>query len=266
MPTTASTWLTALQEQALGHRLPHIDLLLDATGLRYPLWQSLAELKTAPGMALLLDGTPEQSLARQGPVLLRLQWAEQEHQRWLQQLLDGLHQDSRLLALRSAWPFAELASHLRHCTQAEWNQGRSGGLLRYWDPRLFLAVSDTLTPQQSHWFHAPAIAWHWLDRDGQPRQLPGQPTRSGELPQPLPTLALSNEQVAELVAWTCAESFRLEWCIQPHDHGLIGQEQLIRHLVHAQLAADRERLHDLEQREAFMHRWLADRRGQGALG
>lgn len=61
MPPHASTWLAILQEQALGHRLAHIDLLLDTTGLRYPLWQSLADLKNEPGIALLLDGTPNRT-------------------------------------------------------------------------------------------------------------------------------------------------------------------------------------------------------------
>lgn len=266
MLSTASTWLATLQEQALSHRLAHIDLLIDATGLNYPLWQSLAELKAEPAIAMLLDNTPEQAIAKQGPVLLRLQRQDQEHLLWLQQLLDSLHREPRLLALLSSWSFGELTEHLRHCTQAEWNQGRSGGLLRYWDARLFLAVSETLTPQQGRWFHAPVIAWHWLDRDDQPRQLTGQPVRPSERPQPLPPLVLSNEQVAQVIAWTSAESFRQDWYIQPQDHGCTSQEQLLRHLVHAQLAADRERLHDLEQREAFMQRWLAERSARRTTG
>ncbi len=239
-------------------------MLLDTTGLKYPLWQSLADLKAEPGIALLLDGTPEQAIAKQGPVLLRLQWSDQEHRLWLQQMLDSLKREPRMLALLSNWSFTDLSEHLRHCTQAKWNQGRSGGLLRYWDPRLFLAVSETLSPQQGRWFHAPVSTWHWLDRDGQPSQLAGQPARHSEQPQPLPTLELSNEQVAQVIAWTSAESFRQDWYIQPLDHGFSGQEQLLRHLVHAQLAADRERLHDLEQREAFMQRWLAERSAREA--
>ena len=52
-------------------------------------------------IALLLDGTPEQALAKQGPVLLRLQWADQEHRLWLQQLFDSLHREPRLLDRKS---------------------------------------------------------------------------------------------------------------------------------------------------------------------
>ncbi|UUY09489.1 DUF4123 domain-containing protein [Pseudomonas sp. J452] len=256
MLSTASTWLATLQEQALSHRLAHIDLLIDTTGLNYPLWQSLAELKAEPAIALLLDNTPEQAIAKQGPVLLRLQRQDQEHLLWLQQLLDSLHREPRLLALLSSWSFVELTEHLRHCTQAEWNQGRSGGLLRYWDPRLFLAVSETLMPQQGRWFHAPAIAWHWLDRDDQPRQLTGQPVRPSERPQPLPPLALSNEQVAELVAWMDAEEYRAFTCAQHQEYGLPNRETLQQHLVRAHLDANKQAVVDIEQRRTHVREWL----------
>ena len=257
MPPHASNWLAILQEQALVHRLAHIDVLLDTTGLKYPLWQSLADLKNEPGIALLLDGTPEQALAKQGPVLLRLQWADQEHRLWLQQLFDSLHREPRLLALLSNWSFIELSEHLRHCTQAEWNQGRSGGLLRYWDPRLFFAVSETLTPQQGRWFHAPVSAWHWLDRDDQPRQLAGQSAHPSELPQPLPTMELSNEQVAELVAWMDAEDYRAFTCAQHQEYGLPSRETLQQHLVRAYLDANQQGIVDIDQRRTHVREWLA---------
>lgn len=257
MPPHASNWLAILQEQALGHRLAHIDLLLDTTGLRYPLWQSVADLKAEPGIALLLNGTPEQALARQGPVLLRLQWADQEHRLWLQQLLDSLHREPRLLALLSNWPFIELSEHLRHCTQAEWNQGQNSGLLRYWDPRLFLAVSETLTPQQGRRFHAPAIAWHWLDRDGQPCQLAGQSAHPSEQPQPLPTMELNNEQVAELIAWMDAEEYRALTCAQHQEYGLPNRETLQQHLTRAYLDANQQGVVDIDQRRTHVREWLA---------
>lgn len=60
-----------------------------------------------------------------------------------------------------------------------------------------------------------------------------------------------------MVAWTSAEIFRQERLIQPHDYGLTQKEALVRHLVHAQLAANREDLHDLDQRDTFMCEWLA---------
>ena len=256
MPNHAASWLALLQEQAASHRLDHIDLLLDGSGMEYPLWQSLADLETQPDIAPLLDDTPEQALAQQGPILLRLQWNSQEHQHYLQRLFDALCDQPRLLALFSRWGFSELSAHLRHYTQAEWNQGRASGLLRYWDPRLILAVSTALSPQQARLFHAPTLAWHWLDRDTQPRQLMGQPSHPGELPQPLPPLLLSNEQIAELLAWLDAEDYRALTCAQPQEYGLPNRETLQQHLVRAHLDANRLRIFAIEERKAHVRRWL----------
>lgn len=255
---THPMWLMQLREQALKHGLPHLDLLINATGLDYPLTPTLAPLLPQPDMARLLESTPEHALADQGPILLRLHWNEREQLAWLTEFLAQVHRQSRVLVLLSQWHFSELAGHLRHYTQAVWNQGNSSGLLRYWEPRLFLASSETLNPAQSSLFHAPAITWHWIDRDGRASQLPGHPSCSGELPRPRPHLELNHEQVAQLVAWTSAELFRQDSFIQPQDYGLAQQESLIRHLVHAQLAANREQLHDLDQREAFIRQWLSD--------
>lgn len=255
---THATWLMHLREQALKHGLLHLDLLINATGLDYPLIPTLATLTAQPDMARLLGGTPEHALADQGPILLRLRWDESSQQTWLTDFLAQVHRQSRVLALFSQWHFGELVDHLRHYTQVVWDQGKSSGLLRYWEPRLFLATSEMLNPAQSQLFHAPSIAWHWIDRDGKASHLPGYPCRSGELPRLLPHLELSNEQVAQMVAWTSAELFRQDSFIQPQDYGLAQQESLIRHLLHAQLAANREQLHDLDQRETFIRQWLRD--------
>lgn len=255
---THSTWLMQLREQTLKHGLPHLDLLINATGLDYPLAPTLASLTTQPAMARLLEGTPEHALADQGPIMVRLHWDEPEQLAWLTAFLAHVHRQSRALVLLNQWHFSDLAEHLRHYTQAVWNQGKSSGLLRYWEPRVFLACCEMLNPAQSQFFHAPAISWHWIDRDGKGSHLPGHPSRSGELPHPLPHLELNNEQVAQIVAWTSAELFRQDSFIQPQDYGLAQQESLIRHLVHAQLAANREQLHDLDQREVFIRQWLSD--------
>lgn len=147
------------------------------------------------------------------------------------------------------------ASSPLHPGQME--SGRSGGLLRYWDPRLFLAVSETLTPQQGRWFHAPVSTWHWLDRDDQPSQLAGQPAHPSELPQTLPTLELSNEQVAELIAWMDAEDYRALTCAQHQEYGLPNRETLQQHFVRAYLDANQQGVVDIDQRRAHVREWLA---------
>ncbi|MVW73969.1 DUF4123 domain-containing protein [Pseudomonas xionganensis] len=256
MNTSTHAWLESLKERAQANRLEHLDLLIDATALQYPLLNNLQALNQPPAQALLLEGLPEAALAEQGPILLRISLATTAQWQWLSEVDETLLSQQRLLALLSAWPFADLAQHLSQHLQAEWNQGRSSGLLRYYDPRLFLAICDMLDPQQSAQFHAPVITWHWLDRDGAPALLPGMPRSPSTLQQPLPPLQLSNPQVASLVAWTGAELLCRDYALQPQDYGLAKQESLIRHLVHGQLAADRAGCFDAT-RDNFVLDWLA---------
>lgn len=67
---------------------------------------------------------------------------------------------------------------------------------------------------------------------------------------------MSNEQIASLQAWSAAEDYRRRWAIQPQHYGLAQQESLVRHLVHAQLAANREALHAIQERDTFVRNWL----------
>lgn len=254
----STEWLADLQAQARHHKLSWLDLLVDVTGLEHSLYASLQQLPQTPQQAWLLEHTPEAGLARQGPLLLRLDCDDPQQWAWLEAQTHSLHQQQRLLFLLSAWPFDTLTRHLRHCTQAEWDQGRQTGLLRYYDPRLILAVCETLSPAQGDWFQATVISWHWIDRDGSARQHPGRPRRTAaELPEPLPPLRLDNAQIAMLLAWTNAEIFRTDHAIAPHDYGLSRREALIRHLMHGQLAADRTGHSDLS-RDDFILSWLAN--------
>lgn len=256
MSVSSNNWLELLYQQAAQARLPHVDLLVDASNLAYPLLARLAEQESPPELTKLLQGTPEEAIADSGPLLLRVELTQNQYPQWLNELLASDNAHQHVLALLSPWAFPELANHLRHCTQSEWNDGRSSGLLRFYDPRLLLATHEALDPQQL-WFHAPVIAWHWQDRDRQPRSLAGNLQRHGELPSPLPTLRFNPQQVASLLAWNAAEDYRRSWGVQPSDYGLAQQEALMRHLLHAQLQANREGLHDIEQREVFICAWLA---------
>lgn len=256
MSIPTDNWLAYLLQQAEDAKLSHLDLLIDATNFDYPLLSSLASLEPPMQLAQLFHGTPEANLADIGPILLRLSRHAHTHLSWLRDLLSSQDWHSHLLVLLSPWEFTALSQHLRHGTQAEWNAGKASGLLRYYDPRLFMAASDMLSPQQSRWFHAPVIAWHWLDRDRAACGLPGNHERHAQVPDPLPRLSLSREQIASLQAWSAAEDYRRRWAIQPQDYGLAKKESLVRHLVHAQLAANREELHAIEQRDAFIRNWL----------
>ena len=253
MYPTPTAWLLYLCEQARAERLPHLDILINSTGLDSSTLEELAELVPQPQYANLLDGTPEQAL--QGPHLIRLAYEESSHYDWLHTLIETTYGDFRVLALLSPWPFDDLSQHLCTCTQAEWNQGEDGGLLRYWEPRLLRPISEAFTPEQSRWFHRAVINWYWLDRDNKTEQLTGWLDRSTQ-PQPTQALTLSNEQVAELIAWTEAEDFRMGTGIKPQDCGLGSREMLARHLFHAQRDADRASIYDSEQRRAHIRQWL----------
>ena len=251
--TGAHAWLNTLIQQSRSARLNHLDIVINASRMDYSLPERLQALPVPPQLVRLLDQTPEAAIAHRGPMLVRVDLSNHEQRAWLVECVAQLYHQHRLLAINSSWSFDNLAAHLRHSTQAEWNKGKSTGLLRYYDTRLFLATCETLDAGQSKWFHAPVITWHWIDRDGKPAQYDGNATP--EYDSALPLLRLSNVQVAALMAWTMAEMLRSDYGLQPEQYAQINREGLMRHLTHAQLAADRAGHFD-ESRDAFVFDWL----------
>jgi hypothetical protein len=242
MNTSNARWLDELWVNAQLLKQQHLDVLVDATSLDYPLLQQLAEQPDAAKLAKLFENTPEAAIADFGPLLLRVDIGQRD---WLKTFINAVDCNKHVVVVFSPWQFEALADHLRGFLQAQWNQGRSEGVLRYYDPRMLLPVTETLTPVQSNAFHAAVISWHWLDRDQQPQSLPGNYVRHAQIP-------------AAGLAWTEADAYRVDRCAVPQNYGLSRNESLIRHLYRSQLAANQKGLLEPEEREPFIEQWLVE--------
>lgn len=254
MNTSNARWLDELWVNAQQLKQQHIDVLVDATSLDYPLLQQLAEQPDAAKLAKLFGNTPEVAIADFGPLLLRVDIGQRD---WLKTFINAVDCNKHVVVVFSPWQFEALADHLRGFLQAQWNQGRSEGVLRYYDPRMLLPVTETLTPVQSNAFHAAVISWHWLDRDEQPQSLPGNYVRHAQIPAAGPVM-FDHPQVANLLAWTEADAYRVDRCAVPQNYGLSRNESLIRHLYRSQLAANQKGLKEPEEREPFIEQWLVE--------
>lgn len=254
MNTSNARWLDELWVNAQQLKQQHLDVLVDATSLDYPLLQQLAEQPDAAKLAKLFENTPEAAIADFGPLLLRVGIGQRD---WLHTFINAVDCNKHVVVVFSPWQFEALADHLRGFLQAQWNQGRSEGVLRYYDPRMLLPVTETLTPVQSNAFHAAVISWHWLDRDQQPQSLPGNYVRHAQIPAAGPVM-FDHPQVANLLAWTEADAYRVDRCAVPQNYGLSRNESLIRHLYRSQLAANQKGLLEPEEREPFIEQWLVE--------
>lgn len=251
-------WVSHLQGRAMDKGLSHVDVLINATGLEYPLLQHLEQLKPAPQLALLFAGTPEHGLAEQGPILIRLARPEPAHFLWLERFLLRQRGEARVISPLSDWPFEALAEHLRWCTQACWDQGRRSGIFCYYDARLFHGIVQALTPPYSTRFHAAVFNWCWVDRSDKSHELSGGHCRHNQAPQGPPALVLTAEQVDWVRARAAAEKWCDEYQFQPSQYGLGSRSDLVQHIFNGQLAASRElgNLNEV-QRDDFIFKWLA---------
>jgi hypothetical protein len=249
-------WLKCLLQDAETSDLEHLDLLVDATGLDYPLLQRLTELEPQPLHAMLLEGTPEHELAEQGPVLIRVLPVQPEQVGWLSELLTQLRGQSRVLALLSHWPFEPLTEHLRYCTQAQWDSGATSGILRYYDTRLLKHISGLFVGHDNRDFHAPVISWHWIDRDQRAQIIGGGQRKFPEYIKPSSPLMLDARQIESITARAEAEQW--EAIHGPIKRSYrIGKEQRVNQIYLGQLAANSKCLEG-DARNTFITEWLIE--------
>ena len=258
MLPTAKDWLHRLMKEARSAQLDHLDVLIDCAALPIPLLPTLLELTPASSCAWLFEQTPEQELAHQGPVLLRIVLASQEQCAGIAKLLNAVHHNFCALILISRWPFAELAAHLRGATQATWSNGDCCGVLRYYDTRLFRYFCDQLSPHQQELFHAPAIQWHWIDHDSKAATLSGFDSRPNNQ-NTLSGMSMSDEHVLHLQAVSAAIRWFKVYEKTPNEHGFTSREAMIRCLITVHLDISRQKL-EKRHHEDFIASALSEHR------
>lgn len=164
-------WLTLLEAGCADVPITWLDLIVDQAGGR-PLLASTRSVEPALACQSLFSGLPEEGAEDLAPLLIRIDLQQPIHRQWLHGLLQECAGNAQLLVLACTWPFDVLASYLGRCLEA--CNGGQLGLLRYYDPRVFpVLFSQVLQPEQQRELLRPAVFWSWLDRDGQPRHLPG---------------------------------------------------------------------------------------------
>jgi len=247
--------LRDLKQHADAASLDHLDMIINATLLDYPLLQRLAELDPPPLHTPLLEGTPEHALAAQGPVHVRVFWAHTAQVNWLGAFVRAFERQSRVLSLLSPWPFDALSEHLRYYTQAHWDKGAKSGILRYYDNRLFKHISGVFIEDAARDFHAPVISWHWTDRDHKAQIIGGDYLPFHEFTRPRTPLMMDAFQVESVCTWSEAEQWEKTHGLSKRNYR-VGKEQLVSLLYLGHLAASDLHLEGEEHR-AFMIEWLA---------
>ncbi|WP_109513047.1 DUF4123 domain-containing protein [Pseudomonas ovata] len=196
-------WLNLLQGACTQASTPFIHLIIDQVGCAGRLLASVRSVEPPISWHSLYAGLPEEAAEDVAPLLVRIDLAKPLQRLWLAGLLQELQGRHELLALVSHWSFKYLGEHLTACLEA--TQGGHRGLLRYYDPRLFPLLFKVFDPEQQQRWLQPAFIWSWLDRDGQPQCLVGEPATFEEA-APLRPTELSD---AQLETFGCASDATL---------------------------------------------------------
>jgi hypothetical protein len=246
--------LTHLKTLADESQLDHLDVIIDATAFDYPLQQRLAELQPQLQHVLLLAGTPENALAVDGPVLIRVFWEHTQQIKWLGEFLRFPETYSRALVTLSHWPFEALTEHLRHYTQAHW--GKCSGILRYYDTRMFKHISGLFRDNVEDDFRAAAISWHWTDRDGKQQSTHGRNRTFGTFTPLRMPLMLDEGQVSSIQRRTAAEQWETLHGLSKRNYQ-VCKEQVINQIYNGFNFAALKHLKG-EALTAYIFEWLAE--------
>lgn len=191
--TARTSWQEQIEHVCTTVSVHQVDLLFDQAAWHTSLVGALEQLRPVVPWFSLFSGTPEENLLEQAPLLMRLDLTHWQHKAWLEELVTHCAADARLLVVISPLSFGALSQALQALSQIRW--GGQGGLLRYYDPRIFpLLMSSILKHDQQAEFRQLAFYWGWLDRDGQGRWLKGESVSGKNTVEVSPFLELSDEQ------------------------------------------------------------------------
>ena len=245
---SAESWAAHLSEQAEQWGCKHLDCLFDlATATSV----SMRKLRRHPALldqALLLADSPHSDAVHAGPCLMRFHL---QNQTQLTALLDSCN-PAPVVLLGTA-SFAEVVRRLSIGLLAQWDRGVAKGILRYYDPRVVAAVAECLPPDELQFLFGCAQRWQWRDRDGHIAML-DIPVR--EWRTDLAAIDLQEKHVQQLSAWHMAETWRQDEGLVASTLGYDSEENLLRQLVKAHLAADEASLWQLEPRRRFIAQQL----------
>ncbi|MED5609071.1 DUF4123 domain-containing protein [Pseudomonas sp. JH-2] len=219
-------WLQHIEKVCASVETQQVDLILDQTGLEHSVLQALGQIQPSISWCSLFDGTPEEHLLDQAPILMRLDLTLWQHKAWLEEVIASCAADARLMVMITPLGFEALGEALRALLQAEW--GGQSFLLRYYDPRIFpILLSSVLTPEQRMGFMQVACYWGWLDRDGETQWLPGACLRETRTIQPSDVLVV-NDQQADLLG--CISDAQSLLHAGHYNHLATTQEECFGHL------------------------------------
>lgn len=202
MPAAAD-WLAQIEVVCGEVEIHHVDILLDQADWINAALPVLRVMKPqAPWFSLFTD-TPEEHLLHVSPLLIRLDITQPEHKAWLAECL-SYYSNNRLLVLISPLAFEDLSKATRAFSQAK--RGGRIGLLRYYDPRVFPVLMNSIfSPEQRSLFQQITAYWSWLDRDEQPRWLQGKGEAQLSSATVVECIEMSDQQVEWLGCITDAQ-------------------------------------------------------------
>ncbi len=248
-------WIASLETSITDVNLSYLDIIVDQSGGEFFLLPALQSFSPEIRWCSLFQGLPEESMADEVPILLRIDLTQSDQRQWMDEIILPLGRKSRLLVLCSPWSFKSLSQYLIQCVEVTYAE--QTGILRFFDPRIFpVLLSHILDKEQQQQFQRPALFWSWLDRDEIPRFVLGTGDL-GSIDNPIGKIDLTDKQLESLLCVSDAHLLMPQ--LNPCDYPDVAREHLF-NLCYALMveASDAQVLLD-DKRASFVLKHLKAR-------